>query len=272
MSEVWLNGALVPASAARIDPADRGFTLGDGLFETIRAADYAPAHAARHFTRMREGAAILRIPVPYTDNELDDALRAVLRANQLGEAALRMTLTRGPAARGVLPPADPQPTLLISAGPLPASPFAARLIVAQRTRRNEGSRLSRIKSLNYLDGIMALQEAFEAGADDALLLNTRGDLAEATAANVFLLLDGAWITPPVEDGALPGIARALLLEAGAAREATITRADLQRAEAGFLTNSLSTRPIARIGGRGLDTGEVSSSFLQKRTKKLLLPP
>jgi branched-chain amino acid aminotransferase len=252
MSAVWLNGALVPASAARIDPADRGFTLGDGLFETIRAAEGAPAHAARHFARMRQGAAILRIPLPYADHELEAALREVLQANECHEAALRMTLTRGPAARGVLPPADPQPTLLISSGPLPASPFAARLIVAQRTRRNEKSRLSQIKSLNYLDGIMARQEAFEAGADDALLLNTRGDLAEATAANVFLLLDGAWVTPPVEDGALPGIARALLLEAGAAREGTIALGDLRRAEAGFLTNSLGTRPIARIGAHGLE--------------------
>jgi branched-chain amino acid aminotransferase len=260
MSVVWLNGQLLPASAARIDPADRGFTLGDGLFETIRAADGNPAHAARHFARMRNGAAILGIPVPYGDNELDAALRAVLHANALNDAALRMTLTRGPAARGVLPPAAPQPTLLISAGSLPASPFAARVIVAQRTRRNESSRLSQIKSLNYLDGIMARQEAFEAGADDALLLNTRGDLAEATAANVFLLLDGVWLTPPVRDGALPGIARALVLEAGRAREATISGGDLQLAEAGFLTNSLGTQPIARIGQLMLDKGRQAVLF------------
>jgi branched-chain amino acid aminotransferase len=144
--------------------------------------------------------------------------------------------------------------MLISAGPLPEALFAARLIIAQRSCRNESSRLSRIKSLNYLDGIMARQEAFDAGADDALLLNTRGDLAEATAANIFLFVDGAWITPPVEDGALPGIARGLVLEAGFAQEATIARADWERAEAGFLTNSLGRRPIARIGRLALNAG------------------
>jgi len=254
MSMVWLNGAALPLAEARIDPADRGFTLGDGLFETIRAAGATPLHAARHFARLRDGAAVLRIPVPYSDDELHAALCGVLRDNGLNEAALRLTLTRGPAARGVLPPAQPSPTMLISAGPLPEALFAARLIIAQRSRRNEASRLSRIKSLNYLDGIMARQEAFDAGADDALLLNTRGDLAEATAANIFLFLDDTWTTPPVEDGALPGIARALVLEAGLAREATISRADWQRAEAGFLTNSLGRRPIARIGRLVLDAG------------------
>jgi branched-chain amino acid aminotransferase len=101
---------------------------------------------------------------------------------------------------------------------------------------------------------MARQEAFEAGADDALLLNTHGNVAEATAANLFLFLDGVWVTPPVGDGALPGIARALLLESGVAREATISRDDLQRAAAGVLTNSLGRRPIARIGAHGLDAG------------------
>ena len=107
---------------------------------------------------------------------------------------------------------------------------------------------------------MARQEAFDAGADDALLLNTRGDLAEATASNIFLFIDGFWVTPPVEDGALPGIARALVLEAGRAREATITRADWQRAEAGFLTNSLGRRPIAWIGRAALGSREGSASF------------
>jgi branched-chain amino acid aminotransferase len=264
MSVVWLNGEMAEAGAARIDPADRGFTLGDGIFETIRAVDYRPAYAGRHFARLREGAGVLRIPVPYSDDALLQALDAVLHANRMANAALRMTLTRGPAARGVLPPAEVTPTLLVSAGPMPDQLFAARLIVAQRTRRDETSRLTRIKSLNYLDSIMARQEAFEAGADDALLLNTRGGLAEATAANVFLFIDSGWVTPPVADGALPGITRALLLEAGIGREASIPAAGWQRAEAGFLANSLGKRPIARIERHALDANHNALAVCQER--------
>jgi branched-chain amino acid aminotransferase len=234
MSVVWLNGEMAEAGAARIDPADRGFTLGDGIFETIRAVDYRPAYAGRHFARLREGAGVLRIPVPYSDDALLQALDAVLHANRMANAALRMTLTRGPAARGVLPPAEVTPTLLVSAGPMPDQLFAAR------------------------------QEAFEAGADDALLLNTRGGLAEATAANVFLFIDGGWVTPPVADGALPGITRALLLEAGIGREASIPAAGWQRAEAGFLANSLGKRPIARIERHALDANHNALAVCQER--------
>ena len=253
MSVVWLNGALLDAAVARIDPADRGFTLGDGVFETIRAVGGgAGAHAARHFARMRNGAAVLGIAVPFGDDALFEALCSVLRENALPDAALRLTLTRGPAPRGLLPVGEARPTMLISAGPLPEPLPPARVIVAQRTRRNEFSPLSRIKSLNYLDGILARQEAAAAGADDALLLNSRGSLAEATAANVFLRVDGIWVTPPEEDGALPGIARGLLLEVGTAAEEHISGEVLARSSAGFLVNSLGTRQIATIGGRTLD--------------------
>jgi branched-chain amino acid aminotransferase len=246
MSIVWLNGALLEAGAARIDPADRGFTLGDGLFETLRAENGTPLHASRHFARLRNGAAVLAIPVPFADDFLFDALCAVVRANEFVDAALRLTLSRGPAPRGVLPPAALMPTLLITAGPLPGNLQPARLIISQRTRRNEFSPLSRIKSLNYLDGILARQEAEAAGADDALLLNTRGDIAEASAACVFFNILGQWITPPVADGALPGTARARLLEMGEAVERRINLSDLARAQAGFLINSLGQRIIRSV--------------------------
>jgi branched-chain amino acid aminotransferase len=237
---------------ARIDPADRGFTLGDGVFETIRAVGGVPAHVARHFVRMRNGAGVLGIAVPFGDDTLFDALCSVLRENGLADAAVRLTLTRGPAPRGVLSVGDGRPTVLISAGPLPGPLPPARVIVAKRTRRNEFSPLSRIKSLNYLDGILARQEAAEAGADDALLLNCRGGLAEATASNVFLCVDGRWVTPPEEDGALPGIARGLLLEAGSAVAEHISGEVVACCSAGFMVNSLGTRQIATIGGRGLE--------------------
>jgi branched-chain amino acid aminotransferase len=249
MTTLWLNGTLTTAAAARIDPADRGFTLGDGVFETMRAEAGIPAHLPRHLARLRHGAAMLGIEIPCADAVLAGALETLAGG---GDAALRLTLTRGPMPRGVLPALPALPTLLITSGPLPPPLPAAHLIVARSTRRNEHSPLSRIKSLNYGDSILARQEAAARGADDALLLNTRGDVAEATAASLFLVLGGTLVTPPVTDGALPGIARALLLESGRARVRRITASDLLRAEAGFLANALQRRPIASIDGRRLE--------------------
>jgi branched-chain amino acid aminotransferase len=250
---VWLNGALCDADAARIEPTDRGFTMGDGLFETIRAMNGVPARLPRHFARLREGAGVLGLPVPHDDIVLERALREVLAPNALGDAVLRLTLTRGPAARGVLPQVISTPTLSITAAPLPAPLPPARVIVSQVTRRNAFSPLSRVKSLNYLDSILARLEAGRAGADDALLLNTQGDLAEATAGNVFLWVDGALLTPRIEDGALPGICRAVLLETHRITECRIPEHLIDQAQAGFLSNSLGLRSLSHIAGRQLET-------------------
>lgn len=246
---LWLNGALCPAADARIDPGDRGFTLGDGVFETIAVQGGRPRHLPRHLARLRAGLALLDIPEPPVP--IVEAMAAVLSANGLADAVLRLTVSRGRGPRGVLPQGVMTPTVLITAGAWPAASGAARLVIAQGTRRNEFSPLSRIKSLNYLDNILARQEAAARGADDALLLNTLGHVAEATAANLFLRLDGTLVTPPLGDGALPGIARSLLLAHAGAEERRLSPADLARADSGFLSNSLGLRPIAAIEGRPL---------------------
>jgi branched-chain amino acid aminotransferase len=248
---VWLNGALIDADAARLDPTDRGFTLGDGLFETIRIATGRPAHLDRHLARLRGGAEFLGIPVPSADDDIAAAISSLLAAEGLSEAAVRITLSRGPAARGVLPPARPVPTLLITVGPLPPAAAPAHVIIATVTRRNEASPLSRFKSLNYLDNILARQEAVRHGADDAVLLNVAGRIAEATAANLFVLAKDVLRTPPIADGALPGIMRSLLIERRGAVEASLTPADLMAAETAFLSNSLGLRRIAAVDGQRL---------------------
>ncbi len=248
---IWLNGALCPAGAARIDPADRGLLLGDGVFETVCVRAGRPTHLARHLARMREGAAVLGIVPPFPDKDIRAAGEALLRAEGLAAAVLRITLTRGPGPRGLLPPDPARPTLMIAASPMPPSASAARAIVARTTRRNEHSPLSRIKSISYLDSIVARREAAASGADEAILLNTAGFVAEASAANIFLVRGGEVLTPPVADGALPGIARALILEAGIARECRLGTADLLACEAAFTTSSLGLRPLASIDGRAL---------------------
>jgi branched-chain amino acid aminotransferase len=179
--------------------------------------------------------------------DVEAAMAAVLSANSLNEGSLRLTATRGSGPRGIAPPLDPRPTLLITAAPAAPPPVPAACIVATRTRRNEHSPLAAVKSLNALDSILARQEARERGADDAILLNTAGRVAEATAANVFAIVEGRLLTPPVPDGALPGVMRAEVLARGAI-EASLTRDDLLRAEAIFLTSSLGIRPVCRIDG------------------------
>lgn len=247
---VWLNGTMLPVAEARIDPSDRGFLLGDGLFETMAAHNGAVPELARHYARLRAGALLLRLRVPVDELTLARAIVAVLDANKLREAALRLTLTRGPGPRGLLPPANPAPTLLLTAAPL--LPYGGPLrLVTSTIRRDEESPLSTIKSLNYLPNVLARLEAAERGADDALLLNRAGRVAETSAATLFVFLNGKWITPPVSEGALPGIRRAGLLEAGRVREAVVTVDNLSAAEALCMGSALSLRYIAAIDGRTL---------------------
>lgn len=259
----WLNGQLLAAGEARIDPADRGFTLGDGLFETIRVRDGAAVWLDRHLARLAEGSAVLGIPARFDDVALAEACAAVIAAEGIAAGVLRLTVSRGTGPRGVLPPAAPSPTVLIAghAGLPPQSPVA--LVVARGTCRNQASPLSRVKSLNYLDAVLARREAAERGADDAVMLNTVGRVAETSIANLFARIDGAWATPPVEEGALPGIMRAEVLTRLEAVERPLTVEDLRRPDALLLTNALSIRAVVRLEAAALSAGEETAAGLRR---------
>lgn len=252
---VFLNGSVICVDDARLDFGDRGFTLGDGLFETIRVRAGRPTRLDAHLARLRAGAAILDLPVRSSDQALGDAMVAVLAANGLPEGVLRLTVTRGPAPRGLLPPATPMPTVLVTVGPLPPPGGPLTAVVAAGTRRNEHSPLSRCKCLNYLDNVLARQEAARRGADEAILLNTAGRLAETTIANLFLVVEGRVVTPPVTDGALPGVMRAEAIAATGALERSLDPGDLTRAEEVFATNALGVKAIVQVDGRPVGGGE-----------------
>jgi branched-chain amino acid aminotransferase len=136
------------------------------------------------------------------------------------------------------------------------------LVVCRTTRRNEHSPLARIKSLNYLDSVLARAEAADRGADDGVMLNSVGRAAETTVSNLFVSLQGRWTTPAVAEGALPGIARATILAASRAVEGRLTEDDLARADAALLSNSLALRPVAAIEGRELDIAAAASLAAQ----------
>lgn len=264
---LYLNGAIVPPDFARIDPADRGFTLADGLFETLRAYGGRPFRLADHLERLTHSADAIGIPLLFDAPAIAEAVTDVLAANRLtgGDAAIRITLTRGTGPRGLAPPADVKPTLMIAAAPYHPLPDLCSAVVVG-IRRNEGSPLSRMKSLAYLDNVLAAAEAAKRGADEAILLNNAGRVACAARANLFAVLDGRLVTPPAADGVLPGIARRVVLERAAAlrlpaEEASLSPADLARAAEIFLTNSLfEIRSVGRLDGRTLESGAIAAKL------------
>ena len=234
---------------------DRGLLLGDGLFETVLAVRGALVGVEAHLDRMAAGCAALGLP------RLDRAeARALMAAALAGldapRAAVRLTLTAGSGGRGLDRPEAPQVRMLATAAPAPAPADPADLI-SSTVRRNEFSPSSRLKTLAYLDNVLARAEAREAGMDEALMLNTRGDVACAAAANVFWLWGGRLFTPSLDCGVLAGTMRAQVIAAarGLGVEVAEVRsgvAELARADAVFLTNSLiGVRPVRSLDGFGL---------------------
>ena len=231
MTQVWYNGAFLDAQDARLSIADRGFTLADGIFETILGIGEKPVWLAQHLHRLRDGASQLGFN------------------NGFVRSAVRVTLTRGPAAkRGLWVDDQSSPTLLMTCSPSTPMVEPQRLIIARSTRRNEHSPLSRIKSLNYGDSILARREALSRGATDALMLNGHGYVVCATVGNLFVRINGEWVTPPVSDGILPGIARAKIIPCLHAQQTSLSEADVRSADAAFISNSLGSADIAEIDG------------------------
>ena len=257
MSWAYQDGAFVPASEAKVGADDAGLLHGRGVFETFRAGRGRVYLLERHWSRLRAGAAVLGIDVPVSLAELEAAVRELSERCRLDDARVRVTLTAGaPGGR---------PSLLVQARP--ASDYPEELYqrglaaVIARARRNELSPLSRVKTLSCLDNVLAREEARRAGADEALFLNTRGLLAEGSATNVFLVREGELLTPPVEDGALPGVTRGALLDlaggAGlAARDVSLTLEELHGAGEALLTNAvLGVAPLAQVDGRPVADGK-----------------
>jgi branched-chain amino acid aminotransferase len=276
---VWVNGAIVESSAAAIMASDRGFTLGDGVFETLTVSGGCPVRLADHLRRLRASAAALSIPVPYPDGGLEQAVLDTARANDLAGAVVRVTLTRGPAlGRGLVPADGAAPTLVVQAHPWrkPATgqPHGIRVALAS-VRRNETSPASRIKAIGgYLDALVARAEAGSAGYDDAILLNTTSHVACATTSNLCAVLRGAVLTPALECGVLDGVTRRAVREIADAlgiqwTETWLTAADVLSADEVFLTNSVRTVvPVVSVGGSQIAGGEVGPITLALRREYL----
>jgi branched-chain amino acid aminotransferase len=259
---IWCNGQLLSVESTRIDPRDRGFTLGDGLYETIRVRDGRILRVDRHFARLGDGLKLLDIRLKVDENALTGAMLAVLRANALSDAALRLTVSRGVAQRGMAPDPTARPTVVISAVAYAPQP-PARVMVSTVTRRNAASPISRVKTTSCLDSILARMEAVQHGVDDAILLNGEGWVAEATAANIFAVIDGVLVTPPIRDGALPGVMRAAVMSHMPLGECSLSVDDLARAGEIFLTSSLGIRPVVVFEHLPLPIGPVTTRLMEE---------
>jgi len=243
---VFLNGQFVPEAQAVVPINDRGFMYGDGLFETIRVVNGRPFRMAQHLERMMRGADFLKIKCPFAPKDLEDFAGQLIEHNRMPEAILRVTLTRGPGERGYAPGAGGKPTVAMSLHA--AQPFDAEnpvhwKLVTSSIRTPAGDPMASFKTTSKLAHVLARMEAVERGADEALLLNTNGEVAETASGNLFWVSRGQVCTVPADRGVLPGVTRAVVLEICrtlglATSERVIKPVPLRNAEGIFITQSV----------------------------------
>lgn len=277
---IYINGKFFPENNAKIDCNDRGFLLSDGIFETIRIYTGFVFCLQEHWERLQKGANYLKIPLPVHRDELEIIICNLLKYNNLSKsnASIRITLSRGIGPRGLAPPAEINPTLILSATPIFAALKTTATVFITSIRRNELSPLSQIKSLSYLDNVLAHCEALENHADEGLLLNTKGYVAEASTANVFIVTEDGILTPRLQDGALPGVTRNIVIAICKANqlpvtETNITIPQLIKAKEIFLTNSLiEIKPVIKVNHHLIAKGKIGkiTALIQASYQKKIL--
>ena len=256
---VFLNGNFLPAAQALVPVNDRGFMYGDGLFETTRVVNGRPFRLAQHLERLVRGAEYLKIPLPYSPKEIQKFAAQLVEANTLPDAVLRVTLTRGAGERGYTPGATATPTLVMSLHPLPPQPEdgARWNMITSSYHIPASGAISSFKTTSKILHVFARIEAQERGADEALLLNTNGEVAETAGGNIFWIFQDKICTVPTGRGVLPGITRAVVLEIcqGLGLETNkrvIKPQHLRNAEGIFVTQSvLGIVPVASFDGEAV---------------------
>jgi branched-chain amino acid aminotransferase len=282
--QVWLDGVLCPVDGPHLSAFDRGFQLGDGVFETLRARGGLPAELAEHAARLRRSADGLSIPLPDdVEARLAGGIAELLEAEGLagadGDASVRVTVSRGVFfGRGLLPPDErPPATIVIQAWPVPPTP-ADHLdrglhLVASAVRRDPENPLSSLKTTSRADYVYARLEARTAGADDALFLTVDGFVSEATSANVFIVRGDELATPALGCAILPGTTRSWILRWAAsvgltAVEGYLTTTEFRRADEAFLSSSVAgILPVTRFEGEPIGDGLPGSWTLRARADR-----
>lgn len=264
-TKVWINNRIVARSNARISVYDRGFMYGDGAFETMRSYSGVVFRMEDHLARLWRSLKLLDIRSPYSKRRLAGGIYKCLEANGLKGAYVRIEVTRGQGSGGISCESLSKPNTVIVARRFEGYPEDAirRGISCSIVdiRQNESSPVSGIKSANFLNYVLARISARSNAADEAILLNTKGYVAEAATSNIFMMKKGTLVTPPIGSGIIPGITRKVIIEIAKRlrmkiREDSIRPQGLLNAEEVFLTNSLAeVIPVVKIGRKVIGTGK-----------------
>ena len=276
MSHIIINGKKNKSNDPCISAYDRGFTLGHGLFETILINKGSIPLLEYHWKRFVTSIELIGIKLPFDLLELTNMINDLLHTNSLADVrvALRLTITDGISERGLLSNGNQEPTYILSMSQLPNGLAKSMTATVVNTRRNEHSLSSRIKSISYLDNIIAKREAVSKGFDEAFLLNSISNLAEGAISNIFIVKNNNVLTPPIIDGALPGVTRHVILNSLnfdniEVKEQHINTDMLLDADEVFITNALlGVKPIRMINNKLLSNefqiaNLVSSSLKEK---------
>ena len=251
---VWLNGRVLPIAEAHISPFDHGITVGDGVFETLAARGGRPFALSRHWQRLSRSCEALGLTAPPIEL-MRRAFAEVMQANGLTETRLRFTITGGEGPPGT-EKGGGEVTLLAVATPLVPWPPSEKVVTVPWTR-NETGALVGLKCTSYAENVRALRMAKAAGAGEAVVANTRGELCEGTGTNIFIVQNGVIYTPPLSSGCLAGVTRGLVIEACRVagvpvEERMVPYGVIQEVEEAFLTScTREVHPIAMIDGRSL---------------------
>lgn len=268
--QIHLDGEWLPKSEARISVFDHGLLYGDGVFEGIRSYGGLVFKLKEHLVRLWESAHTLMLEIPISQKQMQDIIIETLRRNKLTDAYIRVVVTRGVGDLGLDPAKCKKPTIFVITDKIvlyPESLYRKGLdIITVPTVRNLPEAVNpSIKSLNYLNNILAKIEAKNSGCMEALMLNPQGYVAECTGDNIFMVKNGALITPPTYLGALKGITRQAIIELADDigidfEERVLTRHDLFNANEVFLTGTAAeVIPVVKIDGRVIGSGKPGKS-------------
>jgi branched-chain amino acid aminotransferase len=247
--KIWVDGGLRDAADATVSVLDHGLTVGDGVFETLKAVDGTAFATARHLARLTRSARGLGLPEPDLD-EVARACEEVLAANPVPYGRLRITYTGGLSPLGS-DRGEAGPTLVVAADAAAVRPDTTAVVTVPWARNEKGA-LSGLKTTSYGENVVALARAHQQGASEALFANTQGRLCEGTGSNVFVVLGGRLLTPPLDSGCLAGITRELVAEWSGAQEADLPLDVLDEAEEIFLTSTLrDVQAVHRMDNREL---------------------
>lgn len=247
----WVDGQVVEAATATASVLDRGLVVGDGAFETIPVTDDQPFAITRHLARLRRSLGSLGIVLGRADDDLADACRDLVTRNGDEGRRIRLTVTGGLGGVGTdRTPAAPT-VIVTTTSVVPHTPTTA--VATVPWCRNERGAVAGVKSTSYAENVVALAHAKQRGASEALFGNTRDEVCEGTGSNIFLVIGGTLVTPPLDSGCLAGITRELVGELVPVEERAVPMAGLPQVEAAFLTSSTrDVQPVAEIDGRPLD--------------------